>query len=196
MPFELSKKRRVEILRALGEPDAERWAEDGAQSVARWLLLRALWRAVIAESDACLGSRSAGEPVGAGVRRILDAGARAEDLTLVVRQMQVQALFDAVQSLDGASHGIEDLQAKIPENVEWRVCAYDGERAEVGPRLGELHGAFLRMDPAGRMGEAPRETTIAKKTTTAKTTTAKTTTTKRTTPRRPASAKRAVARKG
>ena len=160
---EIPRKRQAELLTLLGGKNAQRWTADGPQSLHRWLLVKALWRCVIPESDVWQKHWAKGHPVDSAITRLLAKGVSPEDLTLVVRQLQIQAMFDAVQVLDNASHGIEELQQKIPENVEWRVAAFDGEREEVGPRLGELHGTFLNLDPAGRMGEPPTTRAGAKK---------------------------------
>jgi hypothetical protein len=152
---EISRARQVAILSLLGEKNAKRWAEDGPQSLRRWLLLTAFWRCVVTESDTWQRHWAKGHAVDSAITRILAKGVSAEDLTLVVRQMQIDALFNAVQVLDHPSHGIEDLQEKITGNVEWRVASFDGESESVGARLGELHGTFLNLDPEGRMGEPP-----------------------------------------
>jgi hypothetical protein len=153
---ELSRARQEAILSLLGEKDPKSWAADGPQSLRRYLLLKALWRCVVRETDAWQRHWAKGHPVDSAITRILAQGVSRDDLTLVVRQLQIDALFNAVQVLDRPSHGIEELQEKIPENVEWRVAAFDGEREVLGAALGELHGTFLNLDPAGRMGEPPQ----------------------------------------
>lgn len=147
---DIPKKRQIEILRALGADDPKGHAADGPHGLARYLLLTALWRCVNGEGDAWQAEWAKGTPVGAAIARVLAAGAGASDLSLIVRELQILALFNALQVLDNAAHGIEDLQGKIEENVEWRVAAFDGENEVVGAPLGELHGAFQAMAPRPR----------------------------------------------
>ncbi len=150
-----SRQRQVAIFCGLGVDDPETFAADGPHSVARWLFLTGLWRSIVPEGHDDWQKRWAkADPVGDAIGR-LAAGASPADLTLVVRQLQILALYNAVQLLDHPAHGIEDLQSTIAENVEWRIASYDGEAEALGSPLGELHGAFLRLDPAGRMGEPP-----------------------------------------
>jgi hypothetical protein len=154
-PTAIPRPRQIELLRALGATDPASVAADGPQSLARWLLLTGLWRSVVdARSDEWQKRWVKGDRTGAAIER-LAKGASAADLTLVVRQMQILALYNAVQLLDHPAHGIEDLQAKITENVEWRLASWDGEADALGSPLGELHGTFLDLDPEGRMGEPP-----------------------------------------
>jgi hypothetical protein len=152
-PKAIERKRQIEIFRLLGAKDPEGCAADGPQSLARWLFLKGLWRSIVEDGgDAWQTQWAEGNPVGAAIERLV-AGASRADLTLVVRQLQILALYNAVQLLDHPAHGIEDMQAKITENVEWRLASFDGEAEALGSPLGELHGEFLRLDPAGRMGE-------------------------------------------
>jgi hypothetical protein len=154
-PTPIPHKRQIEILRALGATDPASAAADGPHTLARWLFLTGLWRSVVdARSDGWQKRWVKGDPIGAAIAR-LAKGASAADVTLVVRQMQILALYNAVQLLDHPAHGIEDLQAKITENVEWRLASWDGEADALGSPLGELHGTFLGLDPEGRMGEPP-----------------------------------------
>jgi hypothetical protein len=154
-PTPIPHKRQIELLRTLGATDPASAAADGPHSLARWLFLTGLWRSVVnAGSDGWQKQWVKGDPLGAAIERLAQ-GASGADLTLVVRQMQILALYNAVQLLDHPAHGIEDLQAKITENVEWRLASWDGEVDALGAPLGELHGAFLALDPEGRMGEPP-----------------------------------------
>nr|HEX4312920.1 hypothetical protein [Kofleriaceae bacterium] len=142
-------KRAVEILKTLGMRDASTVGKQHARfpMVERHLLLTGLWRAVLAD-DATWSSKHS-EPVA----KVLAAGVDPSDLTAIVRQAQVDLLFEVCQLLDRSDHGIEDLQSQIPENVEWRVCEYDGERETVGRPMQDLHASFFHYDPTGREGQ-------------------------------------------
>lgn len=61
-------------------------------------------------------------PISSAIQRMLAKGIDPDDLADVVRNAQVDVLFDVCCTLDNSAHGIEDLQEKIPENVEWRLA--------------------------------------------------------------------------
>ena len=92
-------------------------------------------------------------PVPAAIRRMLDRGIEPQDLTDVVRDAQIDALYNVAQLLEHCGHGIEDQQAKIAENVEWRLVEYDGNTGEMRRVIGGLHEDFFDMDPTGRGGQ-------------------------------------------
>jgi hypothetical protein len=71
-------------------------------------------------------------------------------------------LFNVLCLLDDSQPGIEQQQAGIAENVEWRLFEYDGAGEKVGRPIGELHGDFHDHDPSGRRGE-PRKRKVARK---------------------------------
>jgi hypothetical protein len=84
---------------------------------------------------------------------MLDCGIDPQDLTDVVRDAQINALYNVAQLLENAGHGLDDEQAKIEENVEWRLVEYDGNTGEVKRTIGAIHDEFFQMDPTGRGGE-------------------------------------------
>ena len=165
----LTRKRALAIFKMLGEKGASAaaWADGEATEdkpyLARWLFLKALWSDVIDEDDGWMREWSnKRDPVPAAIARMLAKGIDPDDLTDVVRAMQVDLLFNVCCLLDDSSQGVEDEQAKIPENVEWRLAEYDGEREKVKRPILDIHGDFYQFDPTGRLGE-PRKRAARKK---------------------------------
>lgn len=156
----LTPKRALELLTAIGAGDrAKSYAESEKRGpfVARYLLLRGLWECAIDDDDRWQKQWHHESPVAQAIERLLAKGIDPADLTDVVRAMQVETLFNVCQLLDNPGHGIEDLQEKIPENIEWRVAEYDGEKEMVGSRaILDLHESFHSFDPTGREGR-PRD---------------------------------------
>ncbi len=157
----MSYERLLELFQQLGAKNPKSWARSEAKEdipqLVRFLLLSGLWRCVIEEDDRWSTSfADPKDPIAGAIKRMLDKGIDPADLTDVVRDAQVQALYNVVQLLDDPSHGIEDLQESISENVEWRVIEYNGETEEVGRLVEGLHESFMRLDPSGRQGE-PRQ---------------------------------------
>jgi len=156
------------LFRELGAKDPKAWAVAEAKgdspSLVRFLFLTGLWRCAIGDDARWMTSwaDSAG-PLPAAIQRMLDRGVDPADLTDVVRAMQVEALFNVCCLLDNPAHGIEDLQAKIPENVEWRLAEFDGEQGRLGRAVHAVHESFDQLDPTGRGGEPPPRTASAKR---------------------------------
>jgi len=163
-------KRALAIFKQLRARDAAHWAKreskDGAPFLARFLFLKALWGCVIPEDGSWMKWADRRHPIPAAIDRMLAKGIDPDDLTDVVRNAQVDALFNVCCALDSSAHGIEDLQAKIAENVEWRLAEYDGENEKVKRAILDIHGDFYGFDPTGRGGE-PRSRRPAKKKTNA-----------------------------
>ena len=149
--------RALELLRALGAKDAERLASaeaSGLPALARWLFLTGMWSTVVQDDTQWPGKwGDPRAPIPAAIRRMLDRGIDPQDLTDVVRDAQICALYNLAQLLEHCGHGIEKQQAKIAENVEWRLVEYDGDTGEMNRLLGGLHEDFYDMDPTGRGGE-------------------------------------------
>lgn len=94
---------------------------------------------------------------------MLAKGVDPDDLTDVVRDMQIDVLFNACVSLNDSAHGIEDLQKKIPETVDWCLAEHDVANDRAARIASEdLHSDFYDFDPTGRHGE-PRNRRAAKK---------------------------------
>ena len=148
----------------LGAPNPERWAraqvEHGVPELARFLLLRGVWRHVLADGDTAwidgIVASSAANPdapfagVGAALARLRERGARDEDVSEVVRGMQVAVLFAVLRLLDGAP-------AAEPEvaHVRWALVQLTPDGDVVAP-IPALHASLLDTDPTGReMRPAP-----------------------------------------
>jgi hypothetical protein len=155
IPF--TRARALDLLRALGAKDAEGLAtaeEGGFPAIARWLFLTGMWSTVAVDDSRWPGKwANPGAPIPAAIRRMLDRGIDPQDLTDVVRNAQIEALYNVAQLLEHCGHGIEEQQEKIAENVEWRLVEYDGDTGEVKRVIGALHEGFFEMDPTDRGGE-------------------------------------------
>jgi hypothetical protein len=157
----LSYERLRELFTQLGADDPESWARSAANEtipqLVRFVLLRSLWACVHDDDDRWMHQwADPRTPIPSAIRRMLACGIDASDLTDVVRDAQMLTLFNVCQALDNPVHGIEDLQKSIPENVEWRVVEYDGERERIGRLVRGLHESVMSLDPTGREG-APRK---------------------------------------
>ncbi|MFE0458548.1 hypothetical protein ACFW1A_04700 [Kitasatospora sp. NPDC058965] len=146
-----SKRTAAEALRtqfgALGVTDASDRArseiEENQPHLARFALLRSLWRGAI-DGWAVPGAL---EQV-AAARRLLDAGADRNDLALLARAVAYEAVFAAVDELDCGG----DVNASGVD--VGRVVMESGEDATpTGRLLAGLHEDLLTMDPSGRDGE-------------------------------------------
>lgn len=152
----IPRDRALALFKKLGADDVHAWAarEEDQPALARWVLLTGLWRCVEAADDGAWLVARADEdsPVAAAIGRMLERGIDPADLTAVVRDMQISALYHACQLLDDGEHGIEDLRDVITEAVEWQLGELDGESGEIGRPIEELHAEFHDFDPTGRGG--------------------------------------------
>ncbi len=152
-------KRALALFEQLGEKDAEDWAtaESDEPSLARFLFLKALWSNVIDEDSSWMKDWAfPKDPIPSAIARMLRKGIDPDDLTDVVRDMQVELLFNVCCALDSSGHGIEDIQEVIPENIEWRLAEWDGKKEVVKRPILDVHDSFYDFDPTGRAG-APRK---------------------------------------
>lgn len=162
-------KRALAIFKQLGAKDARAWAEEETVEnhpvLVRFLFLKALWSNVVGDDDSWMRDwADPKHPVSAAVQRMLAKGIDPRDLTDVVRDMQIDVLFNACVALGDSAHGIEDLQEKIPETIDWCLAEHDvanGKAMRIASD--DLHSDFYDFDPTGRHGE-PRKRRPAKKT--------------------------------
>ncbi len=151
-------ERALELFRSLGATDPE-WrakaeTKDGDAQLARWLFMQGLWSNVMPDEYEWPGKwADLDAPVPAATRRMLAKGIDHSDLTTVVRDAQVNLLYNVCQLLDSSGHGIEHLQEQIAENVEWRLVEFHGEKRKTGRLIEGLHEGFHESDPTGRKGE-------------------------------------------
>ncbi|MEU7696945.1 hypothetical protein [Streptomyces sp. NPDC039028] len=145
-----SQRRTAESLRtqfrALGAADPSVWArseiEENQPHLARFILLRSLWRGAI-ESWADPGAL---EQVPAA-RRLLDAGADRADLALLARAVAYEAVFAVVDELDcGGDVSVSGV------DVGWTVMETGEDGSSTGRPLMGLHEDLLGTDPSGRDG--------------------------------------------
>jgi hypothetical protein len=154
------RARALELFRALGARDPESLATaeaSGSPALARWLFLAGMWSTVVQDDAKWPGKwADLSAPVPAAIRRMLDRGVDPQDLTDVVRDAQINALYNVAQLLEDCGHGLEEQQAKTAENVEWRLVEYDGDTGEMKRVIGGLHEDFHDTDPTGRGGAPPQ----------------------------------------
>lgn len=164
IPYE----RALAIFRQLGVKDAEAWAkgesEDDEPALVRFLFLKALWDNVVGDDDAWMKEwADPKHPIPAAIQRMLGKGIDPDDLTDVVRDMQIDVLFNACVSLSDSSHGVEELQKNIPEAIDWCLAEHDVANAKAGRIAGtDIHGEFYDFDPTGRRGEPRKRRTATK----------------------------------
>ncbi|MEW1698246.1 hypothetical protein [Streptomyces sp. NPDC091278] len=145
-----AKRTQAESLRAqfeaLGAADACDWArsqvEENQPQLARFVLLRSLWRGAI-DGWADPGAL---EQVTAA-RRLLDAGADRNDLVLLARAVAYEAVFAAVDELDCG--GDVDVSGV---DVGWVVVESCDDDSSTSRPLAGLHEDLLTIDPSGRNG--------------------------------------------
>jgi hypothetical protein len=124
------------IMRDVRHGDARRLAGE--------LLLRGLWSTVIDETQPLDPARSGG----AALQRLLDNGADPADLVDLMRETQVETIYNVAQLIDDPA---EALGIDVPVGIELCVRAADTD-AQARP-LYSLHSGLMELDPAGRHGE-------------------------------------------
>ncbi|MGF1424972.1 hypothetical protein [Kitasatospora sp. LaBMicrA B282] len=129
---------------ALGADDPEGCARseiaEDQPHLARYLLLRTLWRTVIDNCGRPTGLEQS--PVG---RRLLDAGADRADLARFAREVAYEALFLTLEELDGG--GGQHAGQDAGPAVGWSLQETGADGALTGRRLAALHEDLLTMDP-------------------------------------------------
>lgn len=142
----------------LGARNPTEWArsqvEEGVPQLARFLFLRQAWNLVVAEDDAtwtadmqASAKRRPSDPgaaAGPALERLLAQGARAEDITTVVRVMQWRMLASLCYLLDDPG----TLESDV-EGVAWGLFQLDQDEQPVAAMRG-LHESVLEADPTGR----------------------------------------------
>jgi hypothetical protein len=154
----MNQKELTALFRKLGAPDPEDWArsqiEEGIPQLARFLFLRQAWRQIVSEDDSswidlsiARAEQHPNEPyagVGNALRSLRARGALDEEITNLVRGMQVQALFSFCCLLDDPG----DLEDEVAQ-VGWALTEIDSEGNVIGG-IGGLHESVLETDPTGR----------------------------------------------
>lgn len=164
IPYE----RALAIFKQLGAKDPKACAEaesiEDHPTLVRFLFLEALWGNVVGDDASWMDEwADRKHPIPAAIRRMLAKGIDPKDLTDVVRDMQIDVLFNACVSLGDSSHGIEDIQKKIPETIDWCLAEHDVANDKATRIVLDLHGDFYDFDPTGRRGEPRKRRSAPKK---------------------------------
>jgi hypothetical protein len=149
----------TDLFRMLGASDPEQWAasqvEEGINQLGRFLFLRAAWQGVIGEDQAWIelemsyASQNPDAPCAGGgqsLKRLIERGANPQDLTDLVRAMQVGLLSHLCQILDDA--GCVNVEPEI-EHISWALIQTNEMDGTEEP-IDALHESVLELDPAGR----------------------------------------------
>ncbi|WP_435185473.1 hypothetical protein [Streptomyces sp. bgisy126] len=128
---------------ALGAADAGDWAKseirEGLPHLARFVLLRSLWRGPIGG----WADPGAFDQLPAA-RRLLAAGADEGDLVRLARAVAYEAVFATLDELDSGS----DVNVSGVD-VGWLVMESAEDGSPTGRTLSGLHEDLLTMDPSG-----------------------------------------------
>lgn len=133
----------AEKFKELGAQDPEEWARseisENIPQLARFMVLRALWREAISPwMDASALSDVA------AAQRLIDAGADPHDVLLVARAGAYEAVVAAVCVLDEG--GDPDAREGDPG---WHLIETDAECNPTGREIGGLHESLGETDPSG-----------------------------------------------
>ncbi|MDQ1830102.1 hypothetical protein [Massilia scottii] len=120
-------------------------AQGDARSLLHELLLRALWSSVVDEA-----APDALQRHGGAVGRLLASGVDPHDLLDVVRETQVDTIYNVAQLIDWPDEGLE-----LGEALDVRLSASLAHGGGAPQPLPELHACLMERDPTGRSG-APR----------------------------------------
>ncbi|GAA2193736.1 hypothetical protein GCM10009848_54930 [Micromonospora lupini] len=136
----------AERFEELGAQDPEGWARseisENIPQLARFMVLRALWREAISPwMDASALSDVA------AAQRLIEAGADPHDVLLVARAGAYEAVFAAVCILDEGG----DPNAR-ESDPGWHLIETDAECNPTGREIGGLHESLGETDPSGNEG--------------------------------------------
>jgi hypothetical protein len=145
------------LFERLGARNPEGWArsqlDKGIPQLQRFLFLKQAWERIVRDDDtewvqseiqqACQHPDAPYAGVGHALRRCMEKGVAAQDLTDVVRGMQANLLFDLCYMLDDPLFP-EDL------DLSWGLFEVDENGKPFSPRIGSLYESVLDTDPTGR----------------------------------------------
>jgi hypothetical protein len=146
------------LFQKLGAPDPEGWAtsqiEEGIAQLPRFLFLRQAWSKVVSESDPSwidaslqFSEKTPDAPfagVGKAIASLRAKGATDQELTDLVRGMQVELLFGLCYLIADP-----DLQEEEVRDIAWSLVTVD-EGGEPKECIQSLHESVLELDPTGR----------------------------------------------
>ena len=116
----------------------------------REILLEQLWADVLDDDAEWTNDDPGDDPVERSIQIILAAGVAGEHITRIVRQFQIDTLFNISQLLEGA---YEVLGPEAAEQVDWRMFEVDPKTKKPGRVLDDFHAGFHGRDPTGREGQ-------------------------------------------
>ena len=152
-------------MRAFGASDAEEWVRSEIQEnipqFVRFLVLRRLWRSIdrwrddsadyvpqfMAEAECNPAGYFA--DAGLAMKRMVEAGAAAEDIGKVARRVAYEAMFDALNTID------EGYDWEAGDDLPgWVLIETDPAGEPTRRYVQGLHEDLLSMDPSGREGRS------------------------------------------
>lgn len=142
-----------------GAPDPAGWArsqlDEGIPQLQRFLFLRQAWSLVLRDGDtdwiqAAIrhAEQHPDSPYAGGghaLRRCLDKGVSADDLTEIVRSNQAELLFQFCYLLDDPAFLEEELS-----ELAWGLFQVDEGGKPTPTRIQSLYESVHETDPAGR----------------------------------------------
>ena len=153
----------VEGLTALfekfGARQPESWARsqltEGIPQLQRFLFLRQAWSGIVRETDSdwiqfeiARAQQRPDEPyagIGHALRRCVETGVSAQDLTDIVRGKQAEFLFHLCYLLSDPSFTEKELS-----DFAWGLFEVDTDGNPIPPAIDSLHESVLETDPTGR----------------------------------------------
>lgn len=132
--------------RELGAANPEIWArsqvDEGIPQLARFVLMRGLWKAIDAraESDALDSHPQAA--------RLIAAGGNRDDVVFLARVSAFDAIMDVISLFDNGPD--DDHAGRLPG---WRLVEVDQDDRPTGHTVDALHEGFTSVDPSGRDAE-------------------------------------------
>ncbi len=163
---DLTYRRLLRRFQELGARDPQGWArseaEEGIAQLARLSFLSGIWRKAIGswttfddwieeQVEAATREEAPFADAGEALSRLLDAGARRDDLQRLARWVAYVTAFDIVQQLD------EGYNPQLSEDYPgWRLIEVVGEEP-TGRDLGGLHESLFETEPLGQKGRPSRQ---------------------------------------
>ncbi|MBK9262632.1 MAG: hypothetical protein IPM54_22860 [Polyangiaceae bacterium] len=155
----------TEKFRQLGVEHPEGWARtqviEGIPNLSKFIFLKLLWRTIVKEGDSewidreiALAEKNPSDPfIGGGLalKSLRAKGATDEELIDVVRNFQMEYLWDIVMLLDFGANNVEDYAPAFAKGTDWVLAQID-EEGNIIDTLTELHELALVLDPTGRSG--------------------------------------------
>jgi len=157
----MNEQELTELFRKLGAEDPEGWARSQIREripqLFRYLFLHQAWSKVIRPDDRdwmteTFGEETEGEDDFAqAIDRVLATGARADDLTTIVRIAQWHVLFSFCTLLDGILlYRVKGRSVSLRELTGFRWRLYQVDENDVPQAaIDYLHESALSMDPTG-----------------------------------------------